>query len=138
MRTDADNTKWLAGVVAEHGWPGIALVGEEGSDAAWLLAQHADGDPGFQARALDLITAAHAAGDVPGRHLAYLTDRVRTARGEPQVYGTQYEPDDTGVLARLPTIELAHLDDRRTAMGLEPAADNDARIRALYPSGGNK
>ena len=45
---DADNTAWLCGVVDHHGWPGASLVGEDGAQAAWLLVQHADQDPGFQ------------------------------------------------------------------------------------------
>jgi hypothetical protein len=28
-------------------------------------------------------------GEVDARHVAYLTDRVRLANGEPQIYGTQ-------------------------------------------------
>ncbi|MCC3773807.1 hypothetical protein [Streptomyces sp. UNOB3_S3] len=34
---DADNTAWLKTVVAECGWPGNTLVGEEAANAAWLL-----------------------------------------------------------------------------------------------------
>jgi hypothetical protein len=36
---DEDNSPWLRGVVAEHGWPGSSLVGEVGAHDAWLLAQ---------------------------------------------------------------------------------------------------
>jgi hypothetical protein len=43
MRATArENAEWLKGVISEHGWPGRSLVGENGSDAAWLLVQHAD------------------------------------------------------------------------------------------------
>ncbi|MFF7098073.1 hypothetical protein ACFY9A_37665 [Streptomyces rubradiris] len=38
LLVDADNTAWLKRVIAEHGWPGITLVGEQGADEAWLLA----------------------------------------------------------------------------------------------------
>jgi len=55
---DADNLTWLKNVVAEVGWPGRSMVGEDGAHAAWLLAQHADRDPAFQRRCLDLITEA--------------------------------------------------------------------------------
>lgn len=37
LRIDAENTVWLKAVIAEHGWPGFALVGEQGADDAWLL-----------------------------------------------------------------------------------------------------
>jgi len=38
-RIDTDNTRWLGEVLADRGWPGRSLVGEDGADAAWLLAQ---------------------------------------------------------------------------------------------------
>jgi hypothetical protein len=44
----ADNLAWLKEVLAEVGWPGQSMVGEDGAHAAWLLAQHADQDPAFQ------------------------------------------------------------------------------------------
>lgn len=49
---DADNTTWIKTVIAEQGWPGTALVGDQGADDAWLLVQHADRDPEFQRQAL--------------------------------------------------------------------------------------
>jgi hypothetical protein len=52
---DADNLAWLKEVVAEVGWPGQSMVGEDGAHAAWLLAQHADQDPAFQRRCLELL-----------------------------------------------------------------------------------
>jgi hypothetical protein len=44
---DAENLPWLKRVIAEVGWPGKSLVGDEGASAAWLLVQHADQDPAF-------------------------------------------------------------------------------------------
>jgi len=129
-RIDADNTAWLEQVIAERGWPGVALVGEQGADEAWLLAQHADLAPAFQRRALELLKVAVAAGDAPPRHLAYLTDRVLVAAGEPQEYGTQYTDDGDGSNLRLqPVADPDRLDERRSAMGLEPAAEYDQRMR---------
>ncbi|MFF4306909.1 DUF6624 domain-containing protein [Streptomyces sp. NPDC001601] len=129
-RIDADNTAWLEQVISQRGWPGIALVGERGADAAWLLAQHADLDPAFQRRALELLKAAVEAGDALPRHLAYLTDRVLVTAGEPQVYGTQYTDDGDGSNLRLqPVADPDRLDERRAAVGLEPAAEYDRRMR---------
>ena len=34
---DDDNTRWLAALVAAHGWPRISDVGLEAAHAAWLL-----------------------------------------------------------------------------------------------------
>ncbi|MGW6841325.1 DUF6624 domain-containing protein [Streptomyces sp. NPDC054958] len=130
LSIDADNTAWLRGIVAEHGWPGIDLVGEEGAEEAWLLAQHADREPQFQRLALELLTVAVEAGQAPRRHLAYLTDRCLVGAGEPQLYGTQYVggPDGTGLMLH-PVADPEGLDSRREAMGLEPSAAYDRRMR---------
>jgi ATP-dependent Clp protease ATP-binding subunit ClpA len=69
------NTEWLRAVIDEWGWPGRSLVGEDGANAAWLIAQHSDHDPAFQRTCLDHLTAA-ARGDASQSNLAYLTDRV--------------------------------------------------------------
>jgi hypothetical protein len=129
VRIDAHNTAWLKQVIEKHGWPGIMLVGEQGADEAWLLAQHADRAPGFQRQVLDLLQAAVEVGDAPPRHLAYLTDRVLVAAGEPQVYGTQYTDDPAGNLRPHPVTDPDQLDARRAAVGLEPAAEYDRRMR---------
>ncbi|MFJ2217808.1 DUF6624 domain-containing protein [Streptomyces sp. NPDC101062] len=132
IRIDTGNTTWLKQAIAEHGWPGIALVGEQGANEAWLLTQHADLDPAFQRQALELLKAAVTAGDALPRHLAYLTDRVLVAAGEPQVYGTQYTDDADGSnLRRQPVTDPDQLDERRAAVGLEPSAEYDRRMRGL-------
>jgi len=124
---DRDNTARMREIVAEYGWPGYALAGTDGAHAAWLLVQHAPA--GFQEECLPLLEDAVCRGDAAPRDLAYLTDRVLMHRGEPQVYGTQYQ-----VLAGMLTLwtvrEPAGLDQRRAALGLPPEAENRARLSA--------
>lgn len=86
---DEDNARWIAEVIDAHGWPGAILVGTVGSQNAWLLVQHAP--PELRERCLPLLKAAVDAGDAEMRNWAYLLDRVLVHRGEPQVYGTQYQ-----------------------------------------------
>ena len=86
---DEPRTARLKEIIEEHGWPGYDLVGEEGEDAAWALAQHADLDPEFQQQALELLRDAVAEGQASPGNLAYLEDRVAVAQGQPQLYGTQ-------------------------------------------------
>ncbi len=116
---DRENTARLAEILAEHGWPGRTLVGEEAERAAWLLAQHADRDPEIQREALALLDRAVAAGDADPQHLAYLTDRVAMHEGRPQRYGTQFRtvgPD----AEPFPIEDPEQLDDRRASVGLPP------------------
>jgi uncharacterized protein (TIGR03067 family) len=118
---DTDNTKWLQGVVDRHGWPSITLVGKDGANAAWLLVQHADADPKFQRRCLDLM-AKLPKDEVSQLNLAYLTDRVLLAEGKKQVYGTQFIFVD-GKWRPRPLEDEANVDKRRAEVGLQPLAE---------------
>ena len=130
---DATNSRWLADVVARRGWPSRALVGEDGADAAFLLVQHADADTAFQARVLPLLTRAFHAGDATGQQLALLTDRVATARAQPQVYGTQVKLI-AGRTVLMPIGDSAGVDARRAAVGLPPLRDYLRLLDSAYRS----
>lgn len=119
---DSLNTAWLKGIIAERGWPTASAVGEEGAHDAWLLVQHADRDPAFQREVLALMEAAVAEGEASGSDFAYLTDRVRVAAGEAQVYGTQIKVVE-GEPVPLEMEDAAGVDARRAAVGLPPLAD---------------
>jgi hypothetical protein len=131
-RADAQNLPWLRQVITEHGWPGQSAVGEDGAMAAWLLAQHADSDPAFQRRCLDLLTAAAEADEATKSHVAYLTDRVLLAEGGPQEFGTQV----TGRAGRWMPCNLRdpdRVDARRAAMSLGPLAEYIAHFETDGP-----
>jgi hypothetical protein len=61
-RVDVRNTERLRELVAEHGWPGRSLVGEQGANDAWLLAQHATHELSFQRHVVDERRAAAGLG----------------------------------------------------------------------------
>ena len=107
------------------------MVGEDGAHAAWLLAQHADRDPAFQRRCLDLISEAAEAGEASLAELAYLTDRVLLAEGQPQEYGTQMEGREEGWAPRR-LRDPANVDERRAAMSLGPLSEYVARMAHEY------
>lgn len=88
-RTDGENTAWLKAHVAAHGWIRISEHGEAASQAAWLLIQHADNDPAFQAEVLTLLEPLVAARETSGGNYAYLYDRVAVGANRPQRYGSQ-------------------------------------------------
>ncbi|MEN1678774.1 MAG: DUF6624 domain-containing protein [Planctomycetota bacterium] len=130
---DAENTRWMKGVIADHGWPTPKLVGKDGAAAAWLLVQHADADRKFQRRCLDLMMALPA-DQVSRQNVAYLTDRVLLAEGEKQRYGTQFFPYHGKLLLR-PVEERETLDQRRREMGLPPVAEYLRMAEKFYGIG---
>jgi hypothetical protein len=126
------NADWLKSVVADKGWPTYALAGHDGAKAAWLLVQHADHDPVFQADMLPLIEKAAKAGEADSADLALLTDRVLLAQGKPQRYGSQFTQADDGAMELRPTEDMEGLDARREAMGLQPLAQYKATLAEMY------
>lgn len=129
--SDQARTERLREIIAEHGWPTIDLVGEDGEDAAWALAQHADLDPAFQREALELLREAVAAGQASPGNLAYLEDRVAVAAGAPQRYGTQVGCGPEGPQPATPISDEAGLEARRADAGLEPYADYLAEMTVI-------
>lgn len=127
------NAARLREIIAAHGWTGTRLVGEEGADAAWLIVQHAIGEPDFQRFCLRLLQTATVDGDVPPWQAAYLEDRIRMFEGRPQRYGTQFDIGDDGLPTPYEIEDPDHVDDRRRAVGLEPLADRLSRVERVTP-----
>ena len=122
QRVDDENATWLAELVRDRGWPPASVVGSDGSTAAWLIAQHADGHPDWQREFLGALSGSVEQGEASRRHRAYLVDRVRVNAGQPQLYGTQFTVTD-GVFGPHPIEDPANLDRRRADAGLEPFED---------------
>jgi KDO2-lipid IV(A) lauroyltransferase len=116
------NAARLRALVDVHGWPGLSLAGADGADAAFLVLQHAIGEPEQQRRSLPLLTEAAALGEVPPLQPAMLLDRIRFFEGRPQRYGTQLDWDAEGSLTPGILEAPEEVDARRAAVGLPPLA----------------
>jgi hypothetical protein len=131
VRLDHDNTEWLKGIVAEHGWPKISEVGKEAAGKAWLLVQHADADPLFQLQALRLMEPLVATGEVSQQNYAYLYDRVMLKLAGKQRYGTHATCID-GRFRPQSLEDEANLDELRAQVGLDPEAKYLAGMDEMY------
>lgn len=116
------NAERLDAVIAQHGWPGRTLVGEDAASAAWRIVQHAIGEPARMRAWLPLLADAAARGEADPAEVAMLDDRIRVLEGRSQRYGTQYDWDATCTqMALIGAIEEpATVDARRAAVGLPP------------------
>ncbi|HEX5594737.1 MAG TPA: DUF6624 domain-containing protein [Micromonosporaceae bacterium] len=128
---DRARTDRLKEIIEQYGWPTIDLVGKDGEDAAWAIAQHSDFDPAFQQKALELLRDAVANGRASPGNLAYLEDRVAVANGQPQVYGTQIRCSPDGPVPVTPIKDEAGVEERRKAAGLDTLADYLAEMAAI-------
>ncbi len=122
------NAARLREIIDVHGWPDAELVGDDGTLAAWFIAQHSIGEPDFQRRALALVRDKVREGRVPAAQEAYLFDRIAMQEGRPQRYGTQSVPCPDGQYRRWTTEDPDRLNDRRAGMGLPPVAADPPEI----------
>lgn len=132
---DSANLAWLKPLLLAWGWPTRAAIDSDGVQAVFLMVQHADRDPAFQAAMLPKMEEAYKAGDVDGQSLALLTDRVAKAQGRPQIYGTQ----TTGkgrILVIDPIEDSAGVDARRAGLGLPPLAVYKHLLDSMFNNAG--
>ncbi|MDP9340916.1 MAG: hypothetical protein M3Q23_02160 [Actinomycetota bacterium] len=135
-RLDRHHTERLRELIDRFGWPGPEVAGVAGSQAAWLLVQHADHDPEFQRRCLGLLEDAVARDEAEPRQVAFLTDRVRIHEGQLQRFGTQLRLEE-GRLRPIPIEDPDGVDERRRSAGLGPLDDylrDTERSYGLLPS----
>ena len=123
------NARDLLAIVGQYGWPGRELVGEDAMHAAWLVLQHAIGEPAVQRGCLPILCEAAARGEATPAQVAYLEDRIAFFERRPQRYGTQFDWDERGMLSPWPIEDADGVDARRAAVGLPPLADLIAKAR---------
>ncbi len=119
------NGERLSAILAELGcWPGHRRVGRDGSEAAFLIAQHGIANPDLMRRSCELYAAAVDTGDADPRRLANLEDRIRYFEGRPQWYGTHVGWNTDGEFGPWPPVEEPEtVDERRGQLGLPPLAE---------------
>ncbi|WP_343535386.1 DUF6624 domain-containing protein [Pedobacter sp.] len=84
-----ENAKRLDEIIRSIGYPTISKVGQEASDAAWLIVQHAISTPTLMKKCYALLS--EAPNEVNPQNLAYLHDRICYFEGRPQKFGTQFD-----------------------------------------------
>jgi hypothetical protein len=124
---DRISTARLKEIVAQHGWPGFHLVGKDGANAAWLLAQHADRDLAFQKLCLTKMEQAVKNGDADASDWAYLVDRIAVSEHRKQTYGTQFVGQNPS-----PIEDEPHVDQRRKAVGLPTMEEYRKSMQETY------
>ena len=124
------NAEVLDSIINTHGWPGRSLVGDDGAKAAWLVLQHAIGNPELQRKCLPILQAAAASGDADTWSAVYLEDRICFFERRPQRYGTQFDWDDDGELSPWVLEDPARVDEYRRSVGLSSIAQRIAQVRS--------
>lgn len=123
------NAHILNQIIDNIGYPTIDKVGKEASDAAWIIIQHAIGQPAFMKKCLSLLAEAVKVEKADPKSLAYLGDRIAVLEGRPQLYGTQFDWDENGQLSPNFVDEPAKVNERRKMLGLVSLEEQTAIIR---------
>ncbi|MPR33119.1 DUF6624 domain-containing protein [Salmonirosea aquatica] len=123
------NAKILSDIIDTIGYPTLNKVGKEASEAAWLVVQHAIGQPDFMKKFAKLLERAVNENEAEPRSLAYLIDRIAVLEGKPQQYGTQFDWDESGKLNPNPYDDLAKVNQRRKDIGLNTLEEQTLLIR---------
>jgi hypothetical protein len=83
-----------------------------------------------------LLAEAALNGEASPVLAAMLEDRIRSAEGKGQWYGTQYDWDEQGLMSPLPVDDEPNVDKRRSELGLASlAADTERKRREAAESG---
>jgi hypothetical protein len=122
----------LVEILDTHGWPGKRLVGDDGAEAAWMLALHTMPDPEVLRRCLRLLRAAAEAGEAEAWQVAFLVDRVSLVERNVQVYGTTICRQQDGSFGPPLLEDPDQVDERRRAVGLPPLEQEIRKIEGFY------
>lgn len=114
------NAQRLQELIEKNGFPTIPLVGEDACAAALRIILHAISWPEFMRAQEPALTDLAKAGQVPKPYVAFLIDRIRFYEGRKQIYGTNADWDENGILRVTEVEDEQNLNSRRAEMGLSP------------------
>ncbi len=128
---DRMHSSRLKEILAHHGWPGKDLVGTDGAEAAFRLAERSHREPQFQRECLELMASAMQRGQVAPANYAELFDRVQVAAGRLQRFGTQARINN-GKLEFYAIEDPGRVDSRRAKMGMVSMAEYRRQLEQAY------
>ena len=123
------NAKTLNEIINKIGYPTLDKVGKEANEATWLIIQHSIGQPNFMKKCVKLLEIAVHQNKANSKNLAYLTDRIAVFENKPQLYGTQFDWDESGELSPNTFDDLKKVNQRRKSIGLNSIKEQTKIIR---------
>jgi hypothetical protein len=119
---DSINLIKVEKILADYGWLGVDVVGQQGNSTLFLVIQHSNTQT--QVKYLPMLKEAVKNGKAKPSEPALMEDRVLLAQGEKQIYGSQLTMNsETNKWELEPMIDPDNADKRRSEVGLKPLAD---------------
>ncbi|MBW3466812.1 DUF6624 domain-containing protein [Arthrospiribacter ruber] len=123
------NADQLNEIIESIGFPSMEKVGKEANEAAWLIIQHAISKPEFMRKCMALMGKQVKQTLEERRQIAYLMDRIAVFEGKPQLYGTQFDWDEKGLLGPSPHDGLERVNKRRKSIGFNSLEEQTDLMR---------
>lgn len=131
-KVQLENARKLQGLIEKNGFPVLSNAGEKGVRLAWIIIMHSISLPNFMRECLTQMRLAAAAQDYSLELLAYAEDRVLFFEGKPQLYGTNFDWQDSE-MKPTPIQDISSLPYRRRSMGLPPMPAEVSRVTEERP-----
>jgi hypothetical protein len=115
---DSSNLIFATALIDKYGWPGPEEAGFMGTQALFLIIQHADLKT--QKKYYPMILKAEKEGKMLSSNVAILEDRIAVREGREQVYGSQMYYD--GIRKKgyvYPLADVKNIDSLRASRGLK-------------------
>lgn len=117
-------------IIQKYGYPGKTLVGE---DHAIVFSIISTGSKKIKEKYYDVIIKAADEKELDWSDVAFFVDKVKVARKEEQIYGTQYKFNESNYTTNYyPIKDKAQLNERRKKVGLEELDLNKINDTAGY------
>jgi len=117
-KLDSIDQQKVKAILDKDGWPGPNEIDYIGSNAIFLVIQHAGLD--MQVKYLPLVKEAVKRSLLNGGALALLEDRINIAQHKKQIYGSQLVGNGNGKYFVGPLEDPDNVDKRRAEVGLQP------------------
>ncbi|MES2394316.1 MAG: DUF6624 domain-containing protein [Acidobacteriota bacterium] len=128
--TDNKLTEELKAIVGKDGWPTIAMVGIDASNAAMLILAHTT-DHAWQLSQLPTLEKLAGDEEIDGSMVALVVDKQLVAEHKLQRYGTQFKMVD-GQAMMFAVEDPQRLDERRARAFLPPMAAYKQGLAQMY------
>ncbi|MBK7183092.1 MAG: hypothetical protein IPH89_09215 [Bacteroidetes bacterium] len=117
-------------IIAKFGYPGKTLVAEEYAIVFSIISA---GNLAIKEKYYDLIINAANANELEWKDVAFFVDKVKVAKKQPQIYGTQYKMDEINYkIEYYPIEDKQGLNERRKKTGLEELDLSNIKDNATY------
>lgn len=126
---DVINLQEVDGIISEFGYPGRSLVGSFSATALYIIQR---ADLATQEKYLPILKQAAEEHEILRSEMAYLIDKMRITKEEPQVYGTQIIRSSNGLLDFYRIEAPEQVNQRRYEVGLLPIEEYAEKVGVRY------